>query len=106
MSREGDIYQLSPIIATLYAMISKLQTIEVAKAPASKYTAPSAERTPQPRASFREEIKQSLQAAQDQNPYYKQDTKDKFKVISEKLKSKVSSKIDEYLENRKKKKEA
>ena len=97
---------MSPIIATLYAMISKLQTIEVAKAPASKYTAPSAEGTLQPRASFREEIKQSLQAAQDQNPYYKQDTKDKIKVISEKLKSKVSSKIDEYLENRKKKKEA
>ena len=97
---------MSPIIATLYAMISKLQTIVVEKAPASKYTTPSAEGTLQPRASFREEIKQSLQTAQDQNPYYKQDTKDKIKVISEKLKSKVSSKIDEYLENRKKKKEA
>ena len=84
---------MSPIIATLYAMIAKLQTIEVPRAPTSKYTAPK-ESTPQPRASFREEIKQSLQAAQDQNPYYKPDTKDKIKVISEKLKSKVSSKID------------
>jgi len=28
-SSQGDIYQLSPIIATLYAMLSKLQTIEV-----------------------------------------------------------------------------
>jgi hypothetical protein len=87
-------------------MIAKLQTIEVPRAPASKYAAPPKEATPQPRASFREEIKQSLQAAQDQNPYYKHDTKDKIKVISEKLKSKVSSKIDEYLENRRQKKEA
>ena len=28
-SSQGDIYQLSPIIATLYAMLSKLQTIEI-----------------------------------------------------------------------------
>lgn len=27
-SSQGDIYQLSPIIATLYAMIAKIQTIE------------------------------------------------------------------------------
>ncbi len=85
-------------------MIAKLQTIEVPRAPSSKYT-PKKEINPQPLSSFREEIKQSLQAAQDQNPYHKPDTKEKIKVISEKLKSKVSSRIDEYLENRRKKKE-
>ena len=74
-------------------MIAKLQTIEVPKPPSHKYTAPK-EVVPEARGSFRKEIRYSLQAAQDQNPYYKPDTVDKIKVISETLKSKVSSKID------------
>ncbi len=33
-------------------------------------------------------------AVQEQNPYHRPDTKDKLKVISEKLKDKMTSKLD------------
>ena len=42
----------------------------------------------------------------DNNPYQKGiDTKEKLKVLSSKIKMKVSQKIDQMLENRKKRKE-
>lgn len=105
-SSQGDIYQLSPIIATLYAMLSKLQTIEVPRVTTTGRLVPHSELDQvQSATTLKEEYKQTLQNL-DNNPYQKGiDTKEKLKVLSSKIKMKVSQKIDQMLENRKKRKE-
>ncbi len=105
-SSQGDIYQLSPIIATLYAMLSKLQTIEIPRVTTSGKLVPVSQidQVVQ-QTTFKEELKQTIQNI-DNNPYQEIGTKEKLKVLSSKIKMKVSQKVDELLEKRRKKKEA
>lgn len=96
LASNGDIYQLSPLIATLYAMISKVQSFDTSAShpkPAKKsQTEPEPVNLLQLLKSADSLATSEVQEATN-NPYHFANKKEKLKVISNKIKERMSFKI-------------